>query len=117
MMRRLAAALFVLSTARTQLPAQTQAVHAYKVQGSVWMIVGAGANIAMQAGKEGIFLVDTGAAGTAYRATCKNHDQYDSILACEAAAGEENAMARTRMAGPGVVDTVMMDFGKVDGCQ
>ena len=60
---------------------------------------------------------DTGAAGAAYRATCKNHDQYDSILACEAAAGEENAMARTRMAGPGVVDTVMMDFGKVDGCQ
>ena len=28
------------------------------------MIVGAGGNIAMQAGKEGIFLVDTGAAGT-----------------------------------------------------
>jgi hypothetical protein len=60
---------------------------------------------------------DTGAAGAAYRSTCKNHDQYESILACEAAAGEENAMARTRMAGPGVVDTVMMDFGKVDGCQ
>jgi hypothetical protein len=60
---------------------------------------------------------DTGAAGAAYRATCKNHDQYDAILACEAAAGEENAMARTRMAGPGIVDTVMMDFGKVDGCQ
>ena len=60
---------------------------------------------------------DTGAAGAAYRSTCKDHDQYDAILACEAAAGEENAMARTRMAGPGVVDTVMMDFGKVDGCQ
>ena len=27
---------------------------------------------------------DTGAAGAAYRATCKDHDQYDSILACEA---------------------------------
>jgi len=60
---------------------------------------------------------DTGAAGKAYRSTCKDHDQYESIHACEAAAGEENAMARTRMAGPGVVDTVMMDFGKVDGCQ
>jgi len=24
-------------------------------------------------------------------------------------------MTRTRMAGPGVVDTIMMDFGKVDG--
>ena len=26
---------------------------------------------------------DTGRAGAAYRATCKDHDQYDSILACE----------------------------------
>ncbi len=35
-----------------------------KVQGNVWMITGAGAeSIAMQAGKEGVLLVDTGAAG------------------------------------------------------
>jgi len=34
-----------------------------KVQRNVWMITGAGANIAMQAGKEGVLLVDTGAAG------------------------------------------------------
>ena len=60
---------------------------------------------------------DTGAAGTAYRSACKTHDQYDSILAYEAAAGEENAMARTRMTGRDVVDTFMMGFGTVDGCQ
>jgi hypothetical protein len=51
------------------------------------------------------------------RATCKDHDQYDSILACEAAAGAENAMARTRNAGRGVVNTYMMGFDTVDGCQ
>ena len=41
----------------------SSSVHAFKVQGNVWMITGAGANIAMQAGKEGVLLVDTGAAG------------------------------------------------------
>jgi glyoxylase-like metal-dependent hydrolase (beta-lactamase superfamily II) len=44
-------------------PTTKSAVVPYKVQGNVWMIVGAGANIAMQVGKEGILLVDTGAAG------------------------------------------------------
>jgi cyclase len=39
------------------------AVHAFKVQGNVWLLAGAGANIAMQVGKEGVMLVDTGAAG------------------------------------------------------
>ena len=45
------------------LVAQTPApaVHAYRVQGNVWMLTGAGANIAMQVGKEGVLLVDTGA--------------------------------------------------------
>jgi cyclase len=38
-------------------------VHPYRVQGNVWMLVGAGANIAMQVGKEGVLLVDTGASG------------------------------------------------------
>jgi glyoxylase-like metal-dependent hydrolase (beta-lactamase superfamily II) len=38
------------------------AVHAYKVQGNVWLLTGAGANIAMQVGKEGVLLVDTGAS-------------------------------------------------------
>ena len=60
---------------------------------------------------------DTGAAGAAHRATCKDHDQYDSILACEAAAGEYNALTRTRMAGRDQVNTFMLGFGAVHGCQ
>jgi cyclase len=43
--------------------AKSAGVHSFHVQGNVWMLVGGGANIAMQAGKEGILLVDTGAAG------------------------------------------------------
>jgi glyoxylase-like metal-dependent hydrolase (beta-lactamase superfamily II) len=38
-------------------------IHAYKVQGNVWIIPYEGANIAMQTGPEGVILVDTGAAG------------------------------------------------------
>jgi len=34
-----------------------------KVQGNVYMIVGAGANIAAQVGEDGVLVVDTGAAG------------------------------------------------------
>jgi cyclase len=56
--------LFVILCAGASLTAQEKAgVHAMKVQGNVWMITGAGANIAMQVGKEGVLLVDTGAAG------------------------------------------------------
>jgi cyclase len=69
-----AAALFAWSVAPEMgsgsLAAQTRgaadktapAVHAFKVQGNVWLLTGAGANIAMQVGKEGVLLVDTGAA-------------------------------------------------------
>src|SRR3984885_5515464 len=38
-------------------------VHVLPVQGNVYMIVGAGGNITMQAGKEGVLLVDTMYAG------------------------------------------------------
>jgi hypothetical protein len=44
-------------------------------------------------------------------------DQYDSILACEAAAGDYNALTRTRMAGRDQVNTFMLGFGAVHGCQ
>lgn len=60
---------------------------------------------------------DTQAPGQAYRATCKDHDQFDSILACEKAAGDENAADRVQMAGRDEVNTYMMGFGPVDGCQ
>jgi glyoxylase-like metal-dependent hydrolase (beta-lactamase superfamily II) len=39
-------------------------VRAVHVQGNVYMVVGAGANIAVQVGPDGILVVDTGAAGT-----------------------------------------------------
>ena len=42
-------------------PGEVKAVH---VQGNVHMIVGAGANIAVQVGEDGVLVVDTGEAGT-----------------------------------------------------
>ncbi|HTX14971.1 MAG TPA: MBL fold metallo-hydrolase [Candidatus Baltobacteraceae bacterium] len=48
-------------------PAQNPAnveVHVLHVQGNVYMLVGAGGNITMQVGDDGVLLVDTGLAGT-----------------------------------------------------
>jgi len=44
-------------------PPGDSAVEVLKVQGSVWLIAGAGANIAVQAGEQGLVVVDTGSAG------------------------------------------------------
>jgi glyoxylase-like metal-dependent hydrolase (beta-lactamase superfamily II) len=44
-------------------PVGSGGVQSVKVQGQVWMLAGAGANIAVQAGDEGVLVVDTGAAG------------------------------------------------------
>ena len=46
---------------RSSPAGEVKAVH---VQGNVHMIVGAGANIAVQVGDDGVMVVDTGAAGT-----------------------------------------------------
>ena len=56
-----------VNTARTPAPAPAPGtqVRGLHVQGNVWMIVGAGPNIAMQVGEDGVLLVDTGAPGTA----------------------------------------------------
>lgn len=43
------------------------ALEVVKVQGNVWMIAGAGGNIAVQAGDQGIVVVDTGANGLSDR--------------------------------------------------
>jgi glyoxylase-like metal-dependent hydrolase (beta-lactamase superfamily II) len=48
-------------------PAPDPALEVIKVQGNVWMIAGAGANIAVQAGEQGVIVVDTGAAGLSER--------------------------------------------------
>jgi glyoxylase-like metal-dependent hydrolase (beta-lactamase superfamily II) len=44
-------------------PAGNENVEILHVQGNVWLIGGAGANIAVQAGEQGVIIVDTGASG------------------------------------------------------
>lgn len=61
------------STSRAQEPAKGTLkvearpgeVHVLPVQGSIYMLVGAGANITLQTGKNGLLLVDTGLEGMA----------------------------------------------------
>lgn len=60
----IAALLLVVARVSTQQPAATE-IAAFKVQGNVWMLVGAGANIAVQVGDEGVLVVDTGLAQNA----------------------------------------------------
>jgi len=43
------------------VPASTE-INAFPVQGNVWMLVGAGANVAVQIGPDGVLVVDTGTA-------------------------------------------------------
>jgi cyclase len=58
----------VSAQATTAAPAQRSPadveVHALPVQGNVYMLVGAGGNITVQAGDDGVLLVDAGLAGT-----------------------------------------------------
>jgi len=56
----LAAVLAVAATPYAQAPAAAGGVHTLKVQGNVYMLVGAGGNIAIQIGDDGVLLVDTG---------------------------------------------------------
>jgi glyoxylase-like metal-dependent hydrolase (beta-lactamase superfamily II) len=59
----LAALLAAAATYAPSVYAQSSAdseVHILKVQGNVYMLVGAGGNITAQVGKDGIFLVDSG---------------------------------------------------------
>jgi cyclase len=41
-----------------------QSIESYHVQGNVHMLIGAGANVAVQVGEEGVLVVDTGAAAS-----------------------------------------------------
>jgi len=50
---------FVL-TATLSYAQQTSEVHVLKIQGNVYMLVGAGGNIAVQVGNDGVLMVDTG---------------------------------------------------------
>lgn len=55
--------VFAQSMSPGEPPVPSGGVKAVKVQGKVWMLAGAGANIAVQVGDEGVLVVDTGAAG------------------------------------------------------
>ncbi|HKF64217.1 MAG TPA: hypothetical protein VKB42_22780 [Dongiaceae bacterium] len=58
----------------------------------------------------------TGPPGEAYRATCRSHDQYDSVLACMKALNEAGAEERMRAAGRDAVDAYMKGFPAMAGC-
>ena len=58
-------ALFALLIATAGLACaqnQNAEVHVLPVQGNIYMIVGAGGNITVQTGKDGVLVVDTGLA-------------------------------------------------------
>src|SRR3979411_1981748 len=55
------AAAALVATLSAQAPAAGAGqLHTLKVQGNVYMLVGAGGNIALQIGDDGVLLVDTG---------------------------------------------------------
>jgi len=58
----------------------------------------------------------TGPPGEAYRATCRSHDQYDSVLACMKALNEAGAEERMQAAGREAVDSYLKGFPAVAGC-
>src|SRR5205823_7695976 len=52
---------------RAQQSQTTEGIHVLPVQGNVYMIAGEGGNIALQIGKDGVVLVDTGLAEASNR--------------------------------------------------
>ncbi|HTW63422.1 MAG TPA: MBL fold metallo-hydrolase [Bryobacteraceae bacterium] len=54
--------LLVIFAAAGLLSAQDSEVHVWPVQGNIYMIVGAGGNVTVQKGKDGVLVVDTGLA-------------------------------------------------------
>jgi cyclase len=63
------AAIFLVFSARAQQPANAleAELHMVKLQGNVYALLGAGGNIAIQAGSEGVVLVDAGTTEMAPR--------------------------------------------------
>jgi glyoxylase-like metal-dependent hydrolase (beta-lactamase superfamily II) len=61
-----AAALALAAAPSAQAPAGADGgIHTLKVQGNVYMLVGAGGNVALQISDDGVLLVDTGTAASA----------------------------------------------------
>jgi glyoxylase-like metal-dependent hydrolase (beta-lactamase superfamily II) len=69
----LAAALAAAATPSAQAPAAADGVHTLKVQGNVYMLVGAGGNVALQISDDGVLLVDTGTAANAEKLVAAVH--------------------------------------------
>ena len=59
---RMRSLLLVIFAAAGLLSAQDSEVHVWPVQGNIYMIVGAGGNVTVQKGKDGVLVVDTGLA-------------------------------------------------------
>src|SRR5947207_11081399 len=59
------AGIFATLSAQTPAANAANAVNTLKVQGNVYMLVGAGGNIAVQIGDDGVVLVDAGTAQAA----------------------------------------------------
>jgi cyclase len=62
MRSRIFSLLLLTSAALAVAQGQDSEVHVWPAQGNIYMIVGAGGNITVQAGKDGVLVVDTGAA-------------------------------------------------------
>ena len=60
-----AGSIGLASRVHTQQPQAPAEIHDFHVQGNVWLLVGAGGNIAVQTGDEGVLVVDTGLAQNA----------------------------------------------------
>jgi cyclase len=59
------AAIVVAVPVHTQQAPTRPDIHSFHVQGKVWLLVGAGGNIAVQTGDDGVLVVDTGLAQNA----------------------------------------------------
>ena len=62
MMKRLGLIIVTAAAAFAQSKAQSTDIHVLPVQGNIYMLVGAGGNIAASIGQDGILLVDAGTA-------------------------------------------------------
>ena len=84
-----------------------------------WLLPASGAKAADDAWKIDAMACRemTGPPATAYRTTCRTHDQYDSVLACMKALNEAGAEERMRAAGREAVDAYMSKFPTIEGCR
>jgi glyoxylase-like metal-dependent hydrolase (beta-lactamase superfamily II) len=69
----LAAAITAAATPSAQAPGAADGIHTLKVQGNVYMLVGAGGNVALQISDDGVLLVDTGTAANAEKVVAAVH--------------------------------------------